>query len=83
VRPGVAYLTSPIYETRFGVAYGRFLVITSGGKRLENMLRHAKRVKGGEVFYFTTFAAVTPETLFTAPIWNAPGKDKPFALIPS
>ncbi len=81
VRPGVVYLTSPIYEARFGVRQGRYLVVTTGGERLENMLRQTGRVAGGEVFYFTTFAAISPETLFTAPIWRSAAHHEPFALI--
>lgn len=81
VRPGVAYLTSSLYETRFGVKYGRYLVVTAGGQRLENMLRQTERIKGGELFYFTTFAQVQPETVFTQAIWHKAGSDSPFALI--
>ena len=81
VRPGVVYLTSPLYEQRFGVKYGRYLVVTAGGKRLENMMKQTERVQGGEAFYFTTFAAVSPETVLTGPIWRKPGTDNPFALI--
>ena len=63
--------------------YGRYLVVTTGGIRLENMIRHTGRVPGGEIFYFTTFDQVTAETVLTAPIWRKPGKSEPFALIPT
>ncbi len=82
VLPWIAFLTSPLLPARYGVAYGRFLVVTEGGERLANMLHQTARVKGGEVFYFTTFAQVTPETVLTAPIWLSIGKREPFALLP-
>lgn len=82
VRPGIAYITSPAYEQRFGIKYGRYLVVTEGGTRLENMLRQTSRIEGGNrLFYFTTFRELTPDTVFTAPIWRVPGEASPFALI--
>lgn len=83
IRPGIVYITSPVYEARFGVKFGRYLVVTLSEERMDNMLRQAERIAGGELFYFTTAAALTPETVFAAPIWHVPGKDKPIALIPS
>ena len=83
VYPGIAYLNSPVYEKRYGVRFGRFLVVTTGGKRLEHMLQQTARIRGGEVFYFTTFAQVKPETVLTDPIWLVAGKRDPIAIIPS
>lgn len=83
VRPGVVYITSPVYEARFGVKFGRYLVVTEGGQRLENMIRQTERIPGSELFYFTTSSQCAPETILTAPIWRRPGQENAFALIPS
>lgn len=81
VRPGVAYLTSEVYQARFGIKFGRFLVVTTSDVRLENLLKQASRVEGGQLFYFTTFKKLTPQTFFTEPIWRSSGKEVPFALV--
>jgi hypothetical protein len=81
VLPGMAYLNSSEYERRFGVkGKGLFLVVTTGGTRLQNMLRHTKRLNVKR-FLFTTFDKVTPETLFSHPIWHYIGSPEPVPLI--
>lgn len=81
-RPGVAYLRSAAYERRFGYKSGRWLVVTTGRRRMANMKRQTETDVGTDaaVFYFTTFDQITPETLLTAPIWVKGGDEQPTAL---
>lgn len=81
VRPGVAYLGSVAYQDRFGLRYGRYLVITTGQRRLQNMKAHAERAGGTGLFYFTTFDAIQPVDLFNNSIWWLAGEDSQRALI--
>jgi hypothetical protein len=82
VRPGVAYLHSRAYELRFGVKSGRWLVVTTGKRRMLNMKRQTETAAGDKasLFYFTVLADVTPETVLTAPIWWRGGSEQPTTL---
>lgn len=82
VLPGIAYLRSDIYRRRFGYNAGKWLVVTTGERRMQNMKRQTERTAGkdAQVFYFTTFAQVTPQSLLTAPIWWRGGSSVPTAL---
>lgn len=70
ILPGMAYLKSEAYEKRFGHRSGRWLVVTTGERRLANMLSQARQAKVNGLFYFTTFDKITPETLLQSPIWK-------------
>lgn len=83
VRPGLAYLKSNQYLERFGYRFGRWLVVTTSQRRLENMVRHAGQAGAQGMFYFTTFAQVTAESAISAPIWTVVGKSEPVCLIPT
>jgi hypothetical protein len=83
VRPGVAYLRSEAYKQRFGFGSGRWLVVTTGPRRMMNMKRQTERTAGrnAAVFWFTTFDQVKPETVLTAPIWLRAGDKEPRPLV--
>ncbi|HET6443927.1 MAG TPA: replication-relaxation family protein [candidate division Zixibacteria bacterium] len=83
VRPGVAYLKSQAYKKRFGIDYGRWLVVTTSQKRLENMAAQAERAGGSELFYFITFDSVSAETTLTQPIWRLVGSENNRSLVPT
>lgn len=82
VIPGVAYVKSPEYKTRFGDNSGRWLVVTTGQRRMANVKRQAEIVagRGANIFYFTTFDKVKPESLLTSPIWYRGGDEHPSHL---
>lgn len=82
VRPAVAYLRSDAYLRRFGSRSGRWLVVTTGARRMGNMKRQTELALGKDarLFYFTTFDRVTPETLLSAPIWHRGGDETAQAL---
>lgn len=82
VRPGTAYLKSDLYKNRFGYHYGRYLVITTGPRRMQNMKAQAERTGGMGLFYFTTFESLMPETLFSQPVWWLAGKPEPQRILP-
>lgn len=70
ILPGMAYLKSEAYEKRFGHRSGRWLVVTTGERRLANMLSQARHAKVNGLFYFTTFDKITSETLLQSTIWE-------------
>lgn len=79
--PGLAYLKSQAYEDRFGHRSGRWLVVTTGERRLANMLSQARRAKTDGLFYFTTFAKITTENLLHSPIWRRADREDPVSLL--
>ena len=70
VLPGLAYLKSEAYAERFGHHSGRWLVVTTGERRLNNMLHQARRGDTKGLFYFTTYDRLNVETVLSAPIWR-------------
>jgi hypothetical protein len=83
IRPGVAYLKSRQYAERFGQSYGRYLVVTTGQRRMLNMKAQAECHGGKGLLYFSTFDKVTPENVLTKPIWLLAGHQEPRSIIPS
>ncbi len=81
VLPGMAYLKSEAYEERFGHRSGRWLVVTTGQRRMMNMLRQARRANTKGVFYFTIYEYLRPETLFFSPVWWWADRDVPVPLL--
>jgi hypothetical protein len=81
ILPGLAYLKTQAYEARFGHRSGRWIVVTTGERRLKNMLLQAKHAKAEGLFYFTTFAQITREKLLDSPIWHRADREEPVPLI--
>lgn len=84
VLPGIAYLRSPAYERRFGHRSGLWLIVTTGGQdRLENTKHRVEEVAdaNANVFWFTRLDQVTPENVFTAPVWYRGGEEQPRSLL--
>jgi len=81
ILPGLAYLKSEPYEKRFGHRSGRWLVVTTGERRLTNMLSQAHHAKVNGLFYFTTFDKVTPDSLLHSPIWRRVDRAEPVPLV--
>lgn len=82
VLPGVAWLRSEDYTRRFGAARGRWLVVTKSMQRLgflKRMTEIAAR-DDAQVWYFSTFDQVHPDTFLTAPIWYRAGDEQPIPL---
>jgi len=81
ILPGLAYLKTKAYEERFGHSSGRWLVVTTGERRLKNMLNQARRANTKGLFYFTTFDQVNPETILHAPVWQRTDREEPVPLV--
>ena len=82
VRPGVAYPKSSKYAERFCQPHGRYLVVTSGERRMLNMKTQTERNGGSGLFYFCTFADMAAESVLTSPIWFLAGHDERRSIIP-
>ncbi|GIL13919.1 MAG: hypothetical protein BroJett038_26390 [Chloroflexota bacterium] len=82
VYPGLAYLRSAAYRQRFGYNAGKWLLVTTGERRLANMKRQTEQAVGrdAKVFYFTTLPQINPDTILTAPIWLRGGETMPRPL---
>ena len=81
ILPGLAYVKTEAYQERFGHRSGRWLVVTTGEKRLKNMLQQAMRANAAGLFYFTTYARVSPDTLLESPIWRRADRDDEVPLL--
>jgi len=81
ILPGLAYIRSKVYEERFGNRSGRWLVVTTGERRLRNMRRQAERGEAKGLFYFTTYDKITVSTLLFSPIWHRADRDEPMPLL--
>jgi hypothetical protein len=81
ILPGLAYIRSKVYEERFGHRSGRWLVVTTGERRLHNMLSQARKGDAKGLFYFTTYAKVTVDTILFSPIWMRADRDAPVPLV--
>jgi hypothetical protein len=81
ILPGLAYLKSKAYEERFGHRSGRWLVVTTGERRMANMLSQARQADAKGLFYFSIFGKITPETILQSPIWSRPDRNEPVPLI--
>lgn len=81
ILPGLEYVKSEAYEERFGFKAGRWLVVTTGEKRMHNMLNLATKAKTKGFFYFTTYAQITVESLLFEPIWRRADRDDPVQLL--
>jgi hypothetical protein len=81
ILPGLAYIRSQVYEERFGHRSGRWLVVTTGERRMQNMLRQARRGNAKGSFYFTTYEQLNPETMLQSPIWRRADRDEKVPLL--
>jgi len=88
VRAGLAYLKSEAYERRFGLRFGRWLVVTTSDPRMEHLLGQTRRAGGKDLFYFTTFdrltqaAQISRTGVLSEPIWLVAGSRTLTPLIP-
>ena len=81
ILPGLAYLKSDGYEQRFGHRSGRWLVVTTGERRMRNMLFQARRAKTLGLFYFTTYDCLDSSSMLFSPIWYREDRSDPVPLL--
>jgi len=77
----LAYVRSGGYARRYGSNCLRVLTVTTGEKRMLNLLRSTRRAGGGAMFWFTTLSQARAESILSAPIWRIPGQEAPSVLI--
>jgi hypothetical protein len=79
---GAAYIQSPAYKDRFGANAGRWLVVTTGETRMNNLIQQTKtRVSQyPQLFYFTTLEQIINHNVLTASIWWQVDKGETQAL---
>jgi hypothetical protein len=56
--------------------------VTTGERRLANMMDQTERAGGQELFYFTTFDKVSPATVLAQPIWQPAGTHRSTEAVP-
>jgi hypothetical protein len=66
----LAYFNSQAYIRRYASKAGRVLTITTGEKRAQHLREITEKTGGKAKFWFTTFDKVSPDTVFTVPIWS-------------
>lgn len=78
------YIGDQSFIDRFGSKVGSWLIITTGKRRMKNMLLQAEKVDEGKKkhFYFTTFHLLNSSNPLTDPIWSKPGSSQPLPLLP-
>jgi len=81
ILPGLAYIGSDAFEKRFGYKRGRWLVVTTGERRMGNMLRQAQRADARGRFFFTTYNKLKLDTIIHAPIWKREDREEPVPLL--
>ena len=81
ILPGLAYIGSEVYKERFGHHSGRCLVVTTGERRMRNMLRQARRAKAKGLFYFTTYNKISVSSMLFSPIWHRVDRDESMPLL--
>ena len=82
VAPGLAYIRSPEYAARFGSNTGRWLVVTTGQRRMRNLMHQTRQVAGtgAGVFLFTTYDQLETGNVLTDPVWWQVGRKEPIPL---
>ena len=82
--PGVAYIKSEAYRTRFGYNNGRWLVVINGGtRRMHNLMQQTEERVGedAKMFYFTTFEQLFGVNVLASPIWWQSKQTSPRILL--
>lgn len=79
-----AYIGSPAFKERFYSEVGSWLVVTTGKKRMRNLIRQTIKLPAEKRrhFFFSTFHQVDHSNPLTDPIWWRPGAKEPVSLIP-
>ena len=80
-----SYIGSQAFVERFGSKVGSWLIITTGKRRMKNMLRQADNIEAEKKkhFFYTTLHMLGEANPLTDPIWTKPGAHEPIALIQS
>jgi len=80
---GAAYIKSKAYLDRFGNNSGRWIVITTGERRMRNLMKQSKKLigKDSDLFLFTTFDDFFSHNPLQANIWSKCGTNASVSLL--
>ena len=84
VLPGVEYIKSPIYKSRFGSNSGYWLIIAKGGPiRIKHLLLQVEKNAPGsaDLFFLAPMDELKNKNPLTEPIWQQVGRDTPRSLL--
>jgi hypothetical protein len=81
--PYAAYIKSPSYNARFGVNTGVWLVVTTGMRRMANLIKQTKETVGADARYFSfsVFEQLKNVNVVTAPVWWKVDQSEPRSLL--
>jgi len=81
--PQAHYIGSSQYQKRFGASGGRTILITSGQARVQHLKKAAEESvqRLSQRFLFTTFEAITPESILGEPIFWQGTNPQPVSLL--
>jgi hypothetical protein len=81
--PYAAYIKSPSYKARFGVNTGVWLIVTTGKRRMENLMKQTKDTIGADAryFFFSFFDQLKNANLVADPVWWKADLNEPRSLI--
>ncbi len=77
----IGYYESGAYEKRYASKAMRVLTVTSGAKRLQNLKTATEEAGGKRRFWFALSDDLTPDTIFSNPLWYIAGDGQQNALI--
>lgn len=85
IAPGLAYIKSQAYKARFGDNSGRWLIVTTGARRMANLMHQTQRVAGpaARTFLFTIATWTEGSNVLVDPIWRQVRREQPVALFTS
>jgi len=81
VRAYLAYIRSGLYQRRYQTRSLRILTVTTGPKRLANLVRTSESVGGGALFWFTKLGEVSAGAVLHRPIWRRAHENGLHALL--
>ncbi len=81
VKAYLAYYRSGQYHERYHTKGMRILCVTTGEKRLANLLAITEKTGGKSRFWFTTFEEVEEADILLDPIWRVAGREEKSTLV--
>jgi hypothetical protein len=77
----LGYYYSRAYENEYGTVDMRLFTVTTGPRRLENLMSVTLKAGGRGRFWFTTQSEIHPERVLTEKIWSVVGKSGKRAIL--
>ena len=84
VLPGIEYIKSEKYRSRFGANNGYWLIIAKGGsRRIQNLMLQVEKNAGNnaDLFFFMSLEELPTSNPLTSPVWQQVGRSEPRSLL--